>query len=1225
MNKLIDLGVDHSIIPTICSFLSNRAQTVRHHGKSSQQQAITCGVPEGTCLGPVLLLVIINDAAVESDNRWKYVDDLTIVEVLKKTHPSELQSHLDSLIQWCKDNDVVPNADNCKAMQISFLHQPPPPIVFYINSNTLEAVSSIKLIGVFLQDDLKWDGQVSRLISIASRRLYLLTKLRRNGVTTKDLATIYILYIRGQTSRQTLGFDDVIIKVANAVSDDGNVMRLGVELGVQIPDINRALETNWAGGRKTSNGNVMLLQNWAETVKPSKQLPMLRAALQAVGFKEIEETCLQGKGEQGEMPDKVQRLREKLQDRYIEEFSEVKVSPMDPESRTWLQHIYVSLILMLGCTKHRYEDLFNFITKKTEKGFITRLAFLGEAGVGKSTLFAKIALDWAMGKCLQDITLLFHESFRDIEDSSIFGDIVMNHFPDDTEINGEWIDNYIKENQRKVLILLDGLDEAKMDIKCQNRKLAIVSIARRERFINTSVLISSRPFGADQIKSIPKIHEKYSYILVKGFTKENTYEYIKQYFKSDTASASSLIHFINSNSFVSEYMAPFPIFCCMLCYMWEVESKRKTTEKLQTISQLMTEIDFALREQYSSRYTDREGGYQCHMEKAVEAITKVGRVAFEGLLKNQLIFTKEEMEACGEAAAIACQVGILSGKKRLASKEIRQQEGKQFVQEFCFPHKLLQEHTASLYLASLFNYNRPEFNRILTHKLLTDYRAFENVLCFTAAHGGEVGTSVLEALCKNVDDMEFIIQCAFECHDTKAIGPVRNLLNTETRLTLASQWDSTPIAALFFTLEPIGKEVIEELQHKHADLGSAASSHYARGLCSMPKLRSLYLYWVKMSDEFYSTMATDASKSKVEELTHETADLGSAASSHYARGLCSMPNLRSLNLDEVTLSDEFYSTMADEASKSKIEQLKHTDEDLNLGSAASSHYARGLCSMPNLRSLDLDGVGLSDEFYSTMADEASKSKIEQLKHHDAYLGSAASSHYARGLCSMPNLRSLNLDSAGLSDEFYSTMAREASKSKTRQITSVDELSVYGKHVTSLWNLGLHTSCPRVQNLQLDWSAKENVSSNIVTMACSPFHHLTHLHIRGQIHTRLNDPMSFCKAVTTSCPGLTKLSINRIGLFNEKAAEIIQLMKTHPNLTSIELDWCCTNADLDPLIAEVNSEGKLTVTVKHHGVKKAIAHNVIGRLKYDNESGSSILKKGRLDSLKVCLICLEQQT
>ncbi|XP_030838419.1 NACHT, LRR and PYD domains-containing protein 5-like [Strongylocentrotus purpuratus] len=800
----------------------------------------------------------------------------------------------------------------------------------------------------------------------------------------------------GQTSRQTLGFDDVIIKVAKAISDDGDVRRLGLELGVQTPDINRALETNWAGGRKTSNGNVMLLQNWAETVKPSKQLPMLRAALQAVGFKEIEETCLQGKGEHGEMPDEVQRLREKLKARYIEEFSEVKVSPMDPESRTWLQHIYVSLILMLGCKRDqkeeiRYEDLFSFIQEKTEKGFITRLAFLGEAGVGKSTLFAKIALDWAMGKCLQDITLLFHESFRDIEDSSIFGDIVMNHFPDDTEINGEWIDKYIKENQRKVLILLDGLDEAKMDMKCPNRKLAIVSIARRERFINTSVLISSRPFGADQIKSIPKIHEKYSYILVEGFTKENTNEYIKQYFKNDTASASSLIHFMNTNSVVSEYMAPFPIFCCMLCYMWEVESKRKTTEKLQTISQLMKEIDFALREQYSSRYTDREGGYQCHMEKAVEAITKVGRVAFEGLLKNQLIFTKEEIEACDEAAAVACQVGILSGKKRLASKEIRQQEGKQFVQEFCFPHKLLQEHTASLYLASLYNHNRSEFNRILTHNLLKDYKALEYVLYFTAAHGGEVGKSVLEALCKNVDDTKFIIQCAFECHDTKVIGPVKNLLNTETRLRLSTDTHSVSITALFSTLEPIGKEVIrrsssirETLGVSESFEGNASLSDVAAavGLFTLQNLRGLVID-MSLDDKFYTGMSAAASQSKIEELTHCDADLGTASSSHYARGLCSMPNLRSLELYRVKMSDEFYSTMATVASNSKIEQLQHTIA--NLGSAASSHYARGLCSMPNLRSLNLGFVELSDEFYSTMADEASKSKpaciVQFLQHY----------------------------------------------------------------------------------------------------------------------------------------------------------------------------------------------------------------------------------------------------
>ena len=56
---------------------------------------------------------------------------------------------------------------------------------------------------------------------------------------------------------------------------------------------------------------------------------------------------------------------------------------------------------------------------------------------------------------------------------------------------------------------------------------------------------------------------------------------------------------------------------------------------------------------------------------------------------------------------------------------------------------------------------------------------------------------------------------------------------------------------------------IEKLTHRFAYLGSAASSHYARGLCLMPNLRSLFMYNVKLSDEYYSAIASEASKSKV--------------------------------------------------------------------------------------------------------------------------------------------------------------------------------------------------------------------------------------------------------------------------------------------------------------------------------------------------------------------------
>ncbi|XP_011675812.2 uncharacterized protein LOC105443863 isoform X2 [Strongylocentrotus purpuratus] len=183
------------------------------------------------------------------------------------------------------------------------------------------------------------------------------------------------------------------------------------------------------------------------------------------------------------------------------------------------------------------------------------------------------------------------------------------------------------------------------------------------------------------------------------------------------------------------------------------------------------------------------------------------------------------------------------------------------------------------------------------------------------------------------------------------------------------------------------------------------------------------------------------------------------------------------------------------------------------------------------------------------------------------------------ILSLPRLQSLSLSESRPVD-------MDNGETLTRQITSesVDELSVDGRHLTSLWNLGLHTSCPRVKTFRLEWSDNENVSSDIVTMACSPFHHLTHLHIhRNMVYASsvtLNDPVSFCKAVKTSCPLLTKLSITHIYMYNGKAAEIIKLMKTHAHLTNIELERCSTDTDLDPLISEVNNEGKLTVTTIH---------------------------------------------
>lgn len=197
INKIVSSGVRPSIISTISSFLSNRTQCVKHKGQLSSLKTITCGVPQGTKLGPGIFTVMVNDAAETTSDRWKFVDDLTLAEVINaKTNTQQLQNHLDALDDWCKTNDMLPKPAKCHVLHVNFLKTPVQRPQLMLGGEILQVVDHMKLLGLEIQNNLKWDIQVKDMVSRASRRLFMLYTLRKHAAPVEDMLAIFQIYIR---------------------------------------------------------------------------------------------------------------------------------------------------------------------------------------------------------------------------------------------------------------------------------------------------------------------------------------------------------------------------------------------------------------------------------------------------------------------------------------------------------------------------------------------------------------------------------------------------------------------------------------------------------------------------------------------------------------------------------------------------------------------------------------------------------------------------------------------------------------------------------------------------------------------------------------------------------------------------------------------------------------------------------------------------------------------
>ncbi|KAI8516655.1 hypothetical protein Bbelb_052360 [Branchiostoma belcheri] len=170
---------------------------MQQQGTLSAWEDLTCGLPQGTVLAPIIFVAIINCATKDVRARdWKFVDDLTIIECRLLRQTSHLQEDLDTLERWSSESFMKLHPAKCKVMHVCFARNPPQFTSLHIDGHTLQEVHVAKLLGVWLQQDLKWDTHINYVVKQSSKRLFLLKQLKKFHLPHADLITVYICYVR---------------------------------------------------------------------------------------------------------------------------------------------------------------------------------------------------------------------------------------------------------------------------------------------------------------------------------------------------------------------------------------------------------------------------------------------------------------------------------------------------------------------------------------------------------------------------------------------------------------------------------------------------------------------------------------------------------------------------------------------------------------------------------------------------------------------------------------------------------------------------------------------------------------------------------------------------------------------------------------------------------------------------------------------------------------------
>ena len=358
----------------------------------------------------------------------------------------------------------------------------------------------------------------------------------------------------------------------------------------------------------------------------------------------------------------------------------------------------------------------------------------GDPGIGKTTYCQKLAYDWATKQNEWDpsfpgievlLLLKCHEIKSDIWEA-INDQILPEEMDDQAK---EYFFKFIRENQSKVLLVLDGMDEADPS----NLKKFFNLVEGKELSGCYVVLTSRHEVGKKVRRCCDTLWE------IIGFNKEDAESFIHKYFKNINKEllAEKTIKMIwpPLHSAISTdlgELAKNPLNTALLCVICEDFKGVFPTSR----TQLYTEIVNCVLRRYENRH-----GLSSNNDNLLTVykrdLFRLGQMALQSLRKGELFF--EEHEFAEKLIALS-KFGFLSlqaaGSKR--NSRVR----------YAFLHKSFQEFFSGFYLACQIIEGDIDCDSVVTDQ---SYKAELNqVFYFMSGILASLNEKIAESLVKRI-------------------------------------------------------------------------------------------------------------------------------------------------------------------------------------------------------------------------------------------------------------------------------------------------------------------------------------------------------------------------------------------------------------------------------------------------------------------------------------------